>query len=55
MDWIRVVHEMPGPLFLLLYGVVILATLAMCKFWAGRHDATRNLPTPPVPNDFDPA
>ena len=53
MDLLQAIDDMPGPAFLVLYGVVILATLAVCRFWACR-DATRNLLTPPVPKDFDP-
>jgi len=53
MSLLQVIDDMPGPAFLVLYGVVIVVTLISCKFWAGR-DATRNLFTPPVPKDFDP-
>ena len=54
MDLLRTIDDMPGPQFLVLYGVVILVTLVMCRFWPGRRDRTKTLPTPPVPKDFDP-
>ena len=54
MDLIQAIDDMPGPEFLLLYAGVILATLAICRVWAGRQDPTRHLPTPPVPDDVDP-
>jgi hypothetical protein len=32
MDCLRIIDDMPGPIFLLLYGGVIWTTLATCRY-----------------------
>jgi uncharacterized protein (TIGR04222 family) len=56
MDWLlhNSIADMYGPHFLILYGSVIIMTLAVC-WWALRHfDPTSPLPPPQVPMEPDP-
>jgi uncharacterized protein (TIGR04222 family) len=50
------IADMHGPTFLLLYAVVIVATLLGAAVWSRRFDATRSLPDLPVvamPNPYE--
>jgi uncharacterized protein (TIGR04222 family) len=48
------VAELPIPQFLVLYGLVIAASLAWCWLAVRRLDGTAGLPVPPIPDDADP-
>jgi hypothetical protein len=56
MDWL--VHNplanLPGPAFLVLYGVVIAATLLWCWWRARAADPTTAQSPPPLPAPPDP-
>ena len=56
MDWLlnNPIANMSGPHFLLLYGSVILLTLAAALWAAAAPDPTASLPVPLVPSDPDP-
>src|SRR2546421_9539199 len=45
---------MPGPDFLWLYVIVIVATVLVSRFAIGRLDSTAGAPPPPIPANPDP-
>ncbi len=53
-DLLNYIDNMPGPTFLVFYGVVIFATLGGCWLWRSLSDPTRGLALPPIPKDPDP-
>lgn len=56
MDWLirNPIADMYGPVFLLFYGAVIVATLAACWWLRQRLDWTEPAPPPAVPSAPDP-
>ncbi|MBM2846884.1 MAG: Ser/Gly rich, Cys interspersed [Bacteroidetes bacterium] len=55
MDWLlKLITDMPGPQFLLIYGSVIALTLAGCWWWYRQGDSTASLPAPQIPSTPDP-
>jgi len=49
-----VITNMPGPHFLVLYGIVIAVTLLGCWLWVRTRDASQSLPLPKIPTKPDP-
>lgn len=54
MNWVNQIDEMPGPEFLGLYAMVIVATLSCCAIWRLFSDPTRDLDLPPLPEQLNP-
>ena len=54
MDWTINIGNMPGPQFLLVYGIVIVVTLIGCRLVVRYVDSTSNLLVPPVPQKINP-
>jgi uncharacterized protein (TIGR04222 family) len=56
MDWVlsNPIDSMPGPQFLVFYGMAIFFTLAVCWIRTRGRDATDRLPPPSIPRDIDP-
>jgi uncharacterized protein (TIGR04222 family) len=56
VDWLlhNPIADLVGSHFLLLYGIVILVTVAACRSAVRRLDPTRSLAPPPVPEKPDP-
>lgn len=46
--------NMPGPQFLMLYGIVVAITLFGCWLWVHKHDSTKGLPLPKIPDQPNP-
>jgi uncharacterized protein (TIGR04222 family) len=55
MDWLlhNLIADMPGPVFLFVYGLVIVLTLAVCWSWLCQSNPTASLPAPRVPSTPD--
>src|SRR5689334_2070897 len=47
--------DLPGPVFLLVYVLIITVAVAWVRWRVKTLDPTRDLPTPLLPTEFDPA
>jgi uncharacterized protein (TIGR04222 family) len=50
----NLIADMPGPMFLFVYGLVIVLTLTVCWSWLRQSDPTASVPAPRVPSTPDP-
>lgn len=54
MNLLQVIEDMPGPTFLVLYAVVISATLSALWWWRRYWQPPTDSGLPPIPKDPDP-
>ncbi len=54
MGWPIAIINMPGPQFLVLYGVVVVITLVVSWLWVHNRDLTKDFPLPKIPENPGP-
>lgn len=55
MDWLlEFIARIPGPQFVIVYGLLTVVALAVCRWWVRHRDPTKSLPAVQVPSNPDP-